>query len=160
MSKENELKLSAPWIIFYKEIKALFDRDPEIRAVFDSVTMTIKLYCNSTSAKIEALKKVLPKERTYGNETVFIEVIPANRSLGEEIDILAEAFRGNEALSYVTSRQTIFGDKQYALFDREVVQYYIDDTTDLNGLKSTLYEDIARDVFGETLPNVYFCTDR
>ena len=67
MSKENELKLSAPWIIFYKEIKALFDRDPEIRAVFDSVTMTIKLYCNSTSAKIEALIAARKEARANKN---------------------------------------------------------------------------------------------
>ena len=46
----------------------------------------------------------------------------------------------------------------FAVFAKEVVQYYNDDLTDINGLKSTLYEDIARDVFD--IDGINYCTSK
>ena len=46
----------------------------------------------------------------------------------------------------------------YVVFKNRVVQYWSDNLGDINGNTSTLYENIARDVFGET-DNVCFNTD-
>jgi len=48
-------------------------------------------------------------------------------------------------------------DLTYVLFKNKVVQYFIDNIGDYNGMKSTLYEDIARDIF-EDVDGVFFCT--
>ena len=46
----------------------------------------------------------------------------------------------------------------YVVFVNEVVQYFNDDLGDVYGQCSTLYQEIAKDVFGET-EGVFFCTD-
>lgn len=46
----------------------------------------------------------------------------------------------------------------YCSFKKEVVQYPADDLSSETGLKSTLYEDLAREIF-ENTDGVYFCTD-
>ena len=46
----------------------------------------------------------------------------------------------------------------YVVFRNEVVQYYTDDLGDYFGMASTLYEDIARDLFSE-VDGIYFCTN-
>jgi hypothetical protein len=47
----------------------------------------------------------------------------------------------------------------YVAFKKEVVQFYADNLRDPNGFKSTLYQDIAEDVFGEK-NNVCYCTSK
>lgn len=44
------------------------------------------------------------------------------------------------------------------LFKKEVVQYFTDNLGDYNGYRSTLYENIARDIFGDIV-GVFFCTN-
>ena len=46
----------------------------------------------------------------------------------------------------------------YVLFNKKVVQYYNDNIGDLNGIKSILAEDIARDIF-VSRPGVFYCTN-
>jgi hypothetical protein len=43
------------------------------------------------------------------------------------------------------------------VFEKKVVQFFNDQLDDINGNKSTLYQDIAKDVF-EKHEGVYFCT--
>ena len=47
---------------------------------------------------------------------------------------------------------------KYVIFANKVVQYFNDSLSDAHGVCSTLYQDIARDVFGDDC-GVYFCTD-
>ena len=50
-------------------------------------------------------------------------------------------------------------DFNFVVFVPEVVQFYNDDLGDINGLCSTLYQDLAKDLFGEEA-GIYFCTDK
>lgn len=43
------------------------------------------------------------------------------------------------------------------MFKNKVVQYFNDDLSDANGVCSTLYQEIAKRIFGEN-PMIYFCT--
>lgn len=48
----------------------------------------------------------------------------------------------------------------YVVFEKEVVQYWNDNLADYNGLTSTLYQDLAKEIFEDAnLDGVYFCTD-
>ena len=38
------LKLSPPWVLYYKKLTALFDEDKTIRIIFDEDNMEIKIY--------------------------------------------------------------------------------------------------------------------
>ncbi len=150
------MKLLSPWVNYYNEIKALFEQDPEIKIQFDEAKPAISLYVDN-ARKADALEQLLPSEKEFGNVKLLISVIPANET-PTTLDLIQEAFRNNPALSFVWSAETPFGKCDYAIFEKRVVQYFNDDMGDINGNRSTLYQEIAKDVFG-TDKGVFFCTD-
>ena len=44
------------------------------------------------------------------------------------------------------------------VFQNKVVQYFSDNMQDINGFTSTLYQEIAKELFGVD-GGLYFCTD-
>ena len=152
------LKLSSPWATYYKELKEMFGRDPEIKIMYDEEEIKVRFYVDNF-AKAEAISNLLPDEKTFGNVTLKIAVIPSNKELpAVEGTIFDKAFDGNPAYCYSVPIEGVFDNNlTYVVFAREVVQFFNDDMSDLNGLCTTLYEDIARDLFD--VPGMYYCTD-
>lgn len=154
-----KLGLSSPWTIYYRKLEALFKKDPGVRVVYDEEKKEIKLYVTG-ERKAAALTELLPAEQRFGRIVLKVTVIPANGADGEwkEWD-LSDLFTGNDAVDFVQTTANLPGlDIDYVIFHKEVVQYYTDNLMDYNGLKSTLYEDLARDVFGQ-INGVSFCTN-
>lgn len=156
------IKLSSPWDIFYREVNELFKEDPEIRVVYNEETNEIKLYVES-SVKATALNDLLPEEMTYGNVTQKITVVPANAFTHNYVvynaQKFATAFENNPVLSRIETVGEIFSNPiTYVVFINKVVQYFDDDISDINGQCSTLYQEIAKNVFG-SIDGIYFCTD-
>lgn len=152
----DKVGMSSPWIKFYHEVDALFKEDPEVRVLFDEGNYTIKLYVGNLD-KAEALTQLLPAEKTYGNITMKITVLPANKLGESKLGLFQKAFEGNPALSYVRSVNGLF-NCNYVVFAHKVVQFFNDDMSDVNGNCTTLYQEIAKDVFGD-VPGISFCTD-
>lgn len=150
------MKMSSPWVEFYREIEALFAQDPEVKVVYEEEKNEVKLYVEN-ARKADALTQLLPAEKTFGNVTLKVTVIPANDTTVSKADLIAEAFDGNPALSYVQHVDAVMGAFDYAVFQNKVVQFFDDNLADINGNKSTLYENIARDVFNDL--GVFFCTE-
>lgn len=149
------LKLSPPWQEFYHKVDALFGQDPEVNVVFIDETYTLKLYVDNP-VKADAIAQLLPQEKVFGNITVKIDVIPSNNQTAS--DLFRTAFNGNPALSYVQHIDTpMTGPIDFIVFQNKVVQYYCDNMFDINGIRSTLYQEIAKDVF--TTENAKYCTD-
>lgn len=154
----NGVKLSPPWVKYFREMEALFKNDPHIRMTFDEDNYVIKLYVEG-AVKAEALTALLPAEKVFGNVTVKTEVIPANLNAEDPLELFKAAFEGNPTLSYVKEGSGVFKDSfKYVVFRPEVVQFFNDDLGDVNGYCSTLYQDIAKDIFTAN-DNVYFCTE-
>lgn len=152
------LKLCSPWINYYREIEALFGADKDINIVFDEENYILKLFVNGVE-KAEALARLLPAEREFGSVTVKTEVIPAN-PMGDSIgNVYKAAFKNNPVLVNFETIETPFGTMNYAVFSNDVVQYPNDNIGDINGLRSTLYQEIAKDVFNNE-DRVFFCTKR
>ena len=152
------LKLSSPWIRYYRELEAMFMEDPEVKVVYDEEANVVKLYVDSAT-KAYALDRLLPSEATFGMVKLKIDVIPANGVKTECSDLFEAAFKGNGALSYITHVKGIFANEMtYVVFVKEVVQYFNDDLGDANGVCSTLYQDIAKRLFTST-EGVFFCTN-
>lgn len=172
------LKLSSPWVIFYKKINAMFEDDPEIKVVFDEEENIVKLYVDNPD-KADALSQVLPKEKEFGAVTLKIEVVPANKEATERAntanklrtvlrgnefeslngELLENALIGNPAFLYAKTITGVFTNPiTYIVFMNKVVQYYTDSLSDINGFTSTLYQDIAKDIF---LPfdGIFYCTE-
>ena len=142
----KKVNLATPWATFYTELEMLFEKDPCVKLQFeDGDEKVIKIYVDST-AKADALAKILPAEKTFGNVVVKVEVIPANVDEKSLFDLYKDAFYGNPIVDKFESTSFPM-EFNYILFKKEVVQYFNDDLSDYNGMESTLYEDIAKDVF-------------
>ena len=151
------IKLSPPWVIFYRELVAMFGEDPDIRIEYDVDENEVKLFVNGTE-KADALTQLLPVEKEFGNVVLTITVIPANNTM-KKIDVYRKAFEGNPVYSYAASVEGIMTNSvNYVIFKNQVCQYWADNLGDINGNKSDLYENIARDIF-EDKEGIFFSTD-
>ena len=155
-----KLKLSPPWSIFYDEIRAMFLKDPEVKVVMDEDHYTVHVFVNNPQ-KSAAIAKILEQEKKFGRITLKVQVPPPDGAMTYQfkdgVELYRAAFENNPRLSYVQPKSSIFDTSFYVVFVNEVVQYFNDDISDINGNCSTLAEDIARDIFVGDLPN--FCTD-
>ena len=149
----------SPWVVYYNQIKALFDGDQDITTEFDADNLAIVIKVANTE-KAEALAKIMPMSKGFGGVTVSIRVVPANVDAGQYLaDCFKTAFTGNEAFSHVTMVPDVFTNPMaFCVFKKEVVQYPDDNIFDEHGICSTLYQDIAKKIFGE-VDGVFFCTD-
>lgn len=154
------MKLAAPWITFYHEMEAMFGKDPEIRVELDDSDedeMIIKLYVDNQS-KAEALENLLPMEKKFGNVSIYIEVIPSNKE-ESKVRLFQKAFENNPAFKFIYSVDGAgLFPANYVVFENKVVQFFNDELNDIHGNKSTLYQEIAKDIF-ENCEGIYFCTD-
>lgn len=159
------LKILPPWSIMIKKIEALFDGDPQIacNVNYSSEAPSITLSCNNGD-KVAALQKILPEEIEYWNVVLKITVdgTPTNRVFTSKKELFENAFYGNPAFaSCVCPSEDGYQwlDTTYVVFKNYVVQFFADNLNDCHGIISCLYEDIARDIFGETVERVFFNTD-
>ena len=153
-----KLKLSPPWSIFYDEVRAMFLKDPEVKVVMDEENYTVHVFVNNPK-KSAAIAKILEQNKKFGRITLKVQVPSPdqNYTFKDGVELYRAAFENNPRLSYVQPKTSIFDTSFYVVFVNEVVQYFNDDISDINGNCSTLAEDIARDIFVGDLPN--FCTD-
>lgn len=153
----KKVNLVTPWAEYFNQLVAFFKEDDDVRVEYDNEAMVIKIYVDG-DAKAEALSKLLPTSKKFGNVEVKINIIPANPLDTSRIGLFKKAFEGNKAVADIETNISS-NDFSFVIFEPEVVQYYNDDLSDINGLCSTLYQDLAKELFGET-EGVYFCTDK
>ena len=158
---DRKATLSPPWVLFYKEIEALFKEDPAVRVDYAvdyaAKSYTIRVYVEGVE-KAEALMQILPEERAFGDVTAKVMVVPAIIKSPSKLELFQKAFEGNPAFAYIAASDDKLFDFGFVVFKGKVVQYFTDNIGDPNGLKSTLYQDIAKDVFSD-IPGIYFCTE-
>ena len=160
--KDVRLRLSPPWVTYANKIKAMFQNDPEIKIEY-SEPPEIKLYV-SNERKAVAIYLLLPTHKDIGNVTLNITVIPPNGDIeslvnNEDFDSIKElfdvAFDSNPVYAYSKEIIGVFSNPfVYVVFKNKVVQFFNDNLNDIHGLISTLYEDIARELF--TNEETYF----
>ena len=165
MKKEVKTKLSPPWIETLSKLKAMFGEDPDINIKYEG-KYSVKLYVNDCN-KAAALCYLLKSEYNYGNINFSIVIIPSNGEctleLEDSVKMYETAFKNNPVLSFIHKVEGPFGFHAiYVVFKNKVVQYFNDNLNDIYGNTSTLYEDIARDIFNEEARfnnGVFYCTD-
>lgn len=154
------LRLSSPWIEYYKELKELFGRDPEISITFDETNYIIALHVDNTD-KAEALQKLLPATVEFGNVTLNINVVPINHNSDDITRVYELAFKDNPVFDYTkVAGLPAGGAIKYAVFAKEVVQYYCDDISDVDGKRTTLYQHIADDILTKHADEIRHCTSQ
>lgn len=161
------LKLSSPWVEHYRKIDAMFKNDDAVNVVFDEADMEVRLYVEGGTSKAEAIEALLANPVEFGNVTLNITVIPANESVykvdfkaskNPSCTVLHEAFRGNTAWTGIDECKLGPSVFTYVMFQKEVVQYFNDSLNHPEGICSTLYQEIAKDIF-KSLDGVFYCTE-
>ena len=155
----ENFNLSAPWEIFYSKITQMFGAEQDIilEKNYNDKKCEIKFYV-AKPEKADALEKILPTKKTYGNIDIYLTVIPPNK-VSSRADLFATAFEGNPVFSKVESKKDLLFQNSYVVFKPKVVQFYADNTADIEGRISTLYHDIAYDIFDENMTGISFCIE-
>lgn len=155
------MRLEPPWETYYRELSLLFDDDPDLQVIYDSYEQEIKIYADD-EAKYSALSALLPAEKEFGNVKLKVTIVPSNVKMRKvhmpTSEMFEDLFDDNPIVHDIV-RSTGIYEATYIVFRKEVVQYYNDDIGDINGLCSTLYQDIAKKIF-ENHDGVHFCTDK
>lgn len=156
----EKIKLSAPWFTYIREIEALFGEDPDITIRYIEKPLTIKMYVNN-AAKADAISQLLPNQKVFGETILNIIVVPANENGTSQAALFKTAFEGNPIFSEMIDIEGVYVNPiHYCVFRKEVVQYWNDNLADPHGNVSTLYQNIAEDIFQDTdKGGVIFCTD-
>lgn len=166
MSELVRLKISPPWVTYVNKLEALFDGDPLIafNVNYRSDKPSVVLATNDGD-KAAALVKILPTEVYFGNITLSIAVdCPrmSNRAFVTKKELFEVAFKGNPAFAYAVcpaEEGYPWMTVTYVVFKNHVVQFFNDNLNDCHGIISTLYQDIAAEIFADTVAGVYYNTD-
>lgn len=161
-----KLKLSPPWVSYYKKLDILFGNEDGTMVIFDEDETEVKIYTNDTTQAM-ALSALLPMTISFGGVELKVTVIPPNeddiiwKGFGNTVSSPQAAieflFSNNKNVNTIKHINTPFGELTYIIFNKEVVQYYDDNLGDYYGNRSMLCEDIAREIFTD-IRGVYFCT--
>lgn len=162
------LKLSPPWVTYANMLIKLFGQDPDIKIKYDENQGVLKLFVENDE-KAVLLSKFLPCVKKFGNITLGVDVIPANKKLdynfGDEVsikDAFDIIFKNNPVYSFSYEVKGLFNNSIiYVVFVKEVVQFFNDNLNDIYGNVNTLYQTIAETIFEDCsydLHNVFYCT--
>lgn len=166
------LKLPPPWITYINILTALFDPDPMIAINVQTTTEkdpSVTLAVGGNSDKATAIQKILPSEKQFGNITLKINVDGkfTNKAFTSAKKLFDAAFENNPVYAYSiasVNESYQYSNITYVVFKNCVVQFFNDNLNDCHGVVSTLYENIANQLFKEYVEDftgemIYFNTD-
>ena len=162
------LRISPPWVTYVNKLQALFDGDPLIAFNVDyngEAGPSVVLATNDGD-KAAALVQLLPTEIHFGNVPLTIGVdcpTMSNRAFVSKKELFEVAFKGNPAFAYAmcpADEGFNWLATTYVVFKNCVVQFFNDNLNDCHGIISTLYQDIAAEIFGDAgVTGCYYNTD-
>jgi hypothetical protein len=160
-----KVALEAPWATWCKELKALFDRDDDITVseIYEPENGLDTDYAVAVMVrkheKFLALDRLLPRMKMFGNVSLGIDLYDEENKEVDVAGLFKTLFAGNPILDSVqTSPDPAGVEWSYVVFKPEVIQFFDDDLTDINGNWNGLAEELALDIFGENSRGVNFCT--
>ena len=162
------LKISPPWVTYVNKLQALFDPDPLIafNVNYQGEDGPLVVLATNDGEKAAALVKILPTEKNFGGVKLTIDVdcpTMSNRAFVSKKELSETAFKGNPVFAYAVcpiEDGYWFYAITYVVFKNCVVQFFNDNLNDCHGLISTLYQDIAAEIFADGgVEGVYYNTD-
>ena len=160
-------KVSPPWCTYINKLQALFDGDSQIafNVNWGSEKPSVVIATNNPE-KGAAIRMLLPEEKQFGNVTLTIDIDCAkvpNLAFKNAKELFETAFSNNPAFAYVVTTEGYwYADFTYVVFKNCVVQFFNDNLNDPHGVVSTLYQDIAAELFEDMAfsgHGIAYCTD-
>lgn len=160
----NEVKnerLSPPWYIYHKKLRSLFEEDDQVnigeleQGPDGQYTAEITV---SDKEKQAALQQIILQNVKMGNINITYTFADPQDIPQADDDVSLEtfivAFKENPILVKTATAQTLSGNLQYyAIFKKEVIQFFADNISDYYGNYNGLAVDIAREVLVPTRIN-------
>ena len=152
------LELSSPWVEYARKIYLLFCNDPEVHIIYDADAVCVRLLVDN-EVKADAISKILPIEKQFGNVKLAISVIPSNKK-DSMVDIYRKAFNGNPIFKGIVEPDDKYGMCEgFAIFENSTVQYFNDSLRHPDSLETATYEELATDILAENSQGVFFATE-
>ena len=161
-------KISPPWVIYVRKLEALFDGDPLIAFNVDygAEGGPKVVLATNDGEKAAALVQLLPEELYFGGVKLQVGIecpSMANLAFPNKKVLFETAFKGNPAFAYAIApveEGYNWVPMVYVVFKNRVVQCFADNLNDCHGVISTLYQDLAEEIFGNgDVTGVYYNTD-
>lgn len=156
----KKLKLSPPWVTYWKKLEALFNDDPDITVgqLYDMEDRKEIWIYVTNEKKYRALVDLLPTYPNFGNVKVK-NVISFSGAKPDVFQDLKDLFADNPRVQEI-KEVTDFAKVPHLFinFKPEVIQFANDDTSDYYGLYSGLTADIAKEVFDMEYNGAHFST--
>ena len=153
--------MMSPWDEYVQAAKSLFEDDPDVvvedATLLESGDYRVVVRVHGDD-KAESISELMPTELTYGNVTLYIDVVPDNEAELTVADHIRRAFAGNPLYIDVvepTTSLTTFG-AVYVLFMPSCVQYYSDNLGSPYGATTCTVEEVVRKVL--SLPDGVFAS--
>jgi hypothetical protein len=152
VDKKETVGLSAPWETYHKEVWNLFKDDANV-TVDDHITeegngVYSFAVTSSDINKVAALNKILKTVVPMGNITLKININYEADDAPATAEDWTTAFEGNPLFSTIVSAEPLPGlpEIDFAVFEREIITFFNDDTSDYCGNAHKIVADIVRDV--------------
>ena len=150
-------KLSPPWNEYVSKITKLLGPDKEIKIDFNENERKLKLLVSNTDKRV-ALEYLLPSEIDFGGQKLTIIIVPSNEEKNVQ-EYIKDLFNNNPSVRRIENVKGVFTNPMtYVEFKNETIQYFNDNLGDLHGNRTTVMEELAREVF-DKLDGVFFCTE-
>lgn len=158
---KEQVKLSAPWETIQHMVAALLAPDTEVEVTELSETSK-GVYSfdviSKNGKKIAALEKVIKNTFNVGNVTVNVNFIHEREEDEVTAQDFLDAFEGNSNFVTVADASKGLFNISYVIFAKEILQFFNDDLSDINGNMSIIVADAAKNVCNIT-DGMSFCTD-
>lgn len=155
-------KLSSPWEQIHHAYLAFFANDQDIKVCDIVKTADKGIYdlniITSNIDKFRSLNRIAKKEYEFGNVTLkvsvsFEEVDEVDPT--KDIETLLEDNEWFKEIKTIEIKGLVYN---YCVFQKKVMQYFDDILSDESGIRSTLAQDVAVELFDA--PGINFCTDK
>ena len=165
--ESTNVGLSSPWETFGKKLRVFFEHDDEINVTpidttDDNYTIAIQ---SANSLKLYALSKLIAPEYSFGNVVLKVEfetIVDPEKDFANLI--YSTAFAGNDYFRYmIKDKDEVSGEtRNYAIFAKDVIQFFNDDLSDYYRNFNGLVQDVARTLFtnqSAEVGDVYYTTE-
>lgn len=157
----SRIKLSPPWVTYWKKLEALFNADPDIEVgqLYDTEDRKEIWIYVSDEKKYRALVNLLPTYPDFGNVKLK-NVIKFKGGVEQDtFQDLKDLFADNGNVQELKEAVDFAGTPHLFInFKPEVIQFRNDDISDYYGLYTGLAADIAREIFDMPYNGAHFST--
>ncbi len=150
--------MQSPWETYHKTVYKIFEKDPEV-TVDAVITYNDDGYsfmiASPNGDKLDAISNLLGHTVLFGNVTLTIKY--GYENLKSSGDVWEKAFDGNPYFVRTENMPWPGGQRQFAIFSRDILTFFNDDLSDYCGNTHMLVADAVKNIVAKD-KDITICT--